>query len=144
MKRESVCVCVRERGSARNTFEILHLLPFLSVALRVNPGLRVADLPRGCETRGCRGQQIAHNGRCLRTADKRHRSRRFAVHRSGRRNIIFESLVISVYTKKKREDIYTQNRSTKLLNSFFPWLRSTVCPGEISRSLASPSASIPP
>lgn len=39
-----------EPERAKCTFEVGHLLPFLPIALRVDPRLRVADLPGGRQT----------------------------------------------------------------------------------------------
>lgn len=96
----------RERGNG-NTFEILHLLPFLPVALRVHPGLRVTDLPRWRETRSRRGQEFAHHGRRLLTSDKRHRLWYFVVHDSGPAPNIIRISWLTPYTKirRSREDI---------------------------------------
>ena len=72
-KRECLCV---------HTFEIGHLLPLLSVALRVDPGFRVADLPRRREPRGRRGQQIPAYHAMFRNERDRLRRRRRALHSS--------------------------------------------------------------
>lgn len=52
----------RERGegeeTATCTFEVRHLFPLLPVALSVDPGLRVADLPGRRQPQGRRGDQV--------------------------------------------------------------------------------------
>lgn len=48
----------REEEERYITFEIRHLFPFLPVALRVDPGLGVADLPGRREPRSRPGHQV--------------------------------------------------------------------------------------
>lgn len=70
--------CERRKRQRDVTFEVRHMFPLLPVALRVDPSLRVTDLPGRRETRGRRGQQISAYHALLR--DKRDSLRRTVFH----------------------------------------------------------------